>query len=133
MRRASSVRPACDRFGMLTKRQRLDEVYRRLAAAAPARNAAGALALLAQTINAVEDELSGLPYDQLASRTMVAGPRMYPPLPDSRRPGIVGGVDEYAAAKHRILIGANGAMSVRHDLGAVELSKPGADGKGIEE
>lgn len=116
---------------MFTKRQRLDEVYRRLTAAAPAETAVAALALLARVINTVEDELSGLPYDQLASRTMVAGPRMYPPLADSRKAGIIGGVERFRAYRHHILIGPNGAISIRLDSGAIVFSKPGADGEKI--
>lgn len=116
----------------LTKRKRLDEVFRRLRHTPPASSGADALALLAAAINQVEDEHSGVAYDQLASRTMIPGPRMYPPLPDSRKPTMLRGVERYATVRHKILIAANGAIVIQHVSGAVELSVPGADGKEID-
>jgi phytoene/squalene synthetase len=46
---------------MATIRHRLDEFYRRLAAAPPARTADEALELICRMLDEVEDDMSGIP------------------------------------------------------------------------
>jgi len=99
--------------------------------APPAGSADEALELLSTTLNAVEDEFTGIPYrpDEWQNDG-----RMYPPQPDSAR-DVDGRPDltRYRSLGHNTLIGANGAIliqSIREK--AAELDKSGADGCTIE-
>jgi hypothetical protein len=112
-----------------SRRQRLDEIYRRLAIAPPAGNEVEAMELLRFTVNAVEDELSGVPYDP---RNWRSDGRLYPPLDDSVRE--VAGrphVKRFRSFRHNTFIAANGAIEIQTIDGAIEFSKRGADGKGV--
>jgi hypothetical protein len=114
-----------------TKRERLAEILRRLDAAPSAGSDEAALALVRDVINAVEDELSGLPYDAAEATMLAVSERMYPPLADSEIPDIMSGVRRFRTFRHELLVGANGAILIRRMAGTIELSKPGADGKRI--
>jgi len=115
----------------VTKAERLAEFLRRLQRAEPAANAAEAFALLASTLNAVEDELAGAPYDLASWQT---DGRMYPPQPDSSRE-VVGRLDvtRYRSRAHNTFICANGAIEIRTIDEVVLISKPGADGHSLWE
>jgi hypothetical protein len=65
-----------------TRRERLTEIYRRLALATPAASGTDALDLIALTMNQVEDQLSGVPFDP---ENWQNDGRLYPPQPDSLR------------------------------------------------
>jgi hypothetical protein len=117
---------------MATKAERLVEFFRRLAAAAPADTAEAALALIRDTLNAVEDELSGVDYDADLATMQMPSARMYPPLPDSERPSIIRDTRCFRARFHDIFVANNGAFMIRHHHSLrVELSKPGADGNEV--
>jgi hypothetical protein len=110
----------------ITKAKRLVEFVRRLRFSAPAANASDALDLVARTMNAVEDELTDVPYDPAAWET---DGRLYPPQTDSRRdvserPDVA----RYRSKLHNTFIAENGAIEIRTIDGFVLLSKPGADG-----
>lgn len=112
------------------KRHRLEEFVRRLSALPAASSHDGALYQIETTLNQVEDELSGVPFDPANWRT---DGRMYPPQEDSAAD--VGGFPEvtsYRSRKHETFVAQNGALEIR-DLQANEilLHKPGADGKGV--
>ncbi|HEX7676583.1 MAG TPA: hypothetical protein VF713_00550 [Thermoanaerobaculia bacterium] len=110
----------------ITKAQRLDEFLHRLRASVAAVSAEGAFALLALTLNAVEDEFSGVPYDPSSWQT---DGRMYPPQTDSqRRVPDRSDVTRYRSRWHNTFIAANGAIEIQTIDGLVLLSKPGADG-----
>ncbi len=114
-----------------TKSERLDEFFRRLAAAVPAASLASAWRLLGDTLNAVEDELSGEPYDPEAWMTQQ---RMYPPKEDNSRPvDDFPGVIRFRSRGHNSFIGANGAIEIQDTSKQVLFSKAGADGKGVWE
>ncbi|HEX3578437.1 MAG TPA: hypothetical protein VHY33_07725 [Thermoanaerobaculia bacterium] len=113
----------------IAKAQRLAEFLRRLRWAAPASNAVEAFELIAHTLNAVEDEFSGTPFDPSAWQT---DGRLYPPQIDSKR--VVPGrpdVTRYRSRSHNTFIAENGAIEIQTIDGAVLLSKPGADGEGV--
>jgi len=112
------------------KRERLTEIYRRLAVAAPAASGTDALDLIALTMNQVEDQLSGVPFNPENWRN---DGRLYPPQPDSRRmvPGRPD-VTRFRSRGHDTFIRSNGSFEIRTLEGDVEFFKPGADGQGVE-
>lgn len=114
-------------MGTPSKSERLAELFRRLAAAPAVTSAIEAKSLLDSTLNAVEDELTGVPYDPEAWMTH---DRMYPPQEDSRR--VVPGrpdIARYRSRSHNTYIGANGAIEIAAVSGEVLFRKPGADGR----
>ena len=118
-------------FVEYTKRERLDELFRRLAAAAAAGSFDEARALLDSTLNAVEDEMSGVPFNP---ETPLGDGRMYPPQDDylfavPDRPAIM----RFRTRFHNIFIGSNGAIEIAVLKGARVFSKPGADGREVSE
>ncbi|HYW14109.1 MAG TPA: hypothetical protein VE871_19245 [Longimicrobium sp.] len=114
------------------KSQRLQEVYRRLALAPAAETFTEMRDQLADVLNAVEDQLTGVPYDR---RRWQTDGRLYPVQDDN-----VYGVDGHPdvrllrARGSMIYIGDNGAIEIQDVVsGAVDLSKPGSDGRGVWE
>lgn len=121
----------------LEKQARLREFFARLAAASPADTHDAAFLLLSTTLNAVEDELSGIPYDPTEAGN---DGRMYPPDEEFRavsgeRPGI----RCYRQLRHHTLIADNGAIEIRErrrsqtgeKLETVVFAKAGRDGKEV--
>jgi len=89
-----------------------------------------ALGVLSTTLNEVEDELAGILYNP--ERWQTDG-RLYPPLPDSRRP-VPGRPDvtRWRSKGHNTYIRENGAVeivSVRE--GEIVFHAPGRDGRGV--
>jgi hypothetical protein len=113
-----------------TKAERLAEYLRRLAAAPPAADFDEAYQQICDTLNAVEDEMTSIPYDP--PKWMIDG-RMYPPQADRMKkvPGRPD-VKRFRSKKRSTLIGDDGAIAVRdEDSGQIILSKPGGDGRTI--
>jgi hypothetical protein len=110
------------------KSARLAEIFRRLGEAPAAASADEAYRLLCETIDAVEDELSGTPNDPAAFRT---DGRIYPPQEDHRK-AVLGRPDlrRYVSRGHGTLIGENGAITILDRDRAIVFAKPGADGRG---
>jgi hypothetical protein len=99
----------------------------RLGAAKPAGSAGQALALLAENLNAVEDEHSGVQYNP---NLWQDDGRMYPPQEDNRRtvpdrPSL----RRYRSAEHNTFIGLNGSIRIQDLDGKVMLDKPGRNGR----
>lgn len=94
----------------MTKRKRLALFFRRLDAAAPVNSAAAALQLLTDTLNAVEDEFSGVTLNPLLWES---DGRMYPPQEDSRR-SVAGrpSLRRYRHAEHNTFLGVNGSIRI---------------------
>src|SRR5215469_18419778 len=95
----------------MDKHARLLLFYERLTAAPAAKTHEEAYALLCDTLNAVEDELSGVPYDPSSWQT---DGRLYPPQSDRvyavpEFPGVL----RYGSFKHDTYVGKNGAIEVR--------------------
>jgi hypothetical protein len=112
------------------KAERLREVYRRLAAAPAAQTFAEMRGQLDDVLNAVEDQLTGIPYDP--GRWESDG-RLYP-VQDDNVHAVQGNprVKLLRARGSRICIGDNGAIEIQDVVSrAVEFSKPGSDGRGV--
>jgi hypothetical protein len=116
----------------MDKHARLEIFYERLQAAPAAQTREEAYELLCATLNAVEDEFSGVPNNPPSWRT---DGRLYPPQQD--RVYTVAGFPEvlrYNSFKHDTFIASNGAIEVRIiTTGAVQFAKTGANGKGVWE
>jgi hypothetical protein len=115
----------------IPKWMRMAEVFRRMHELPPAASRDEARRMLDQTLNEVEDELSGAPFDPANWNT---DQRMYPVQDDNVAP-VEGrpGVTSYVSRKHETLIRDNGAIEVRNFAGVVVFEKAGADKKGVWE
>jgi hypothetical protein len=80
-------------------------------------------------MNGVEDELSGIPRNP-NPETITDG-RMYPPSDAFEKLSLDPRVRLFRHRGHQTRIGTNGAIQIRRADGAVEIDKPGADGKTI--
>lgn len=116
----------------LSRGERLAKFLSRLRVAQPVATHDAAFDLLSRTLNEVEDEYSGVPFDP--SQHLSDG-RMYPPESDARRqvpdrPDLV----RYRSRGHDTYIAANGAIRIQtcKDPITVCLNKPGADGQLLE-
>ena len=112
------------------KSDRLALFYERLKDARPAGTHDEAYELLCATLNAVEDEYSGVANNPQSWQT---DGRLYPPQKD-RVYAVIGftGVLRYNSFKHDTFVASNGAIEVRIiATGAVHFAKLGADGKGV--
>jgi len=114
-----------------TKAERFAEFLRRLVAAPAAANLDEASRQLGDILNAVEDEMTSIPFDPANWQN---DGRMYPPQFDSRR--AVRGrsdVSRFRSRSHNTFVGDNGAIQIRDLSGRVVLTKAGADGLGLPE
>jgi hypothetical protein len=114
-----------------SKAARFAEFLRRLGAAPAASTFAEAFHQLGDILNAVEDEMTSIPYDPANWQN---DGRMYPPQPDSARavPGR-SDVTRFRSSAHNTLIGDNGAIEIGDLSGRPILAKPGVDGRAISE
>lgn len=113
------------------KAQRLQEIYRRLAEAPAAGTYNEMRAQLADVVNAVEDQLTGIPYAPANWRT---DGRIYP-VSDDNIFEVAGQprVTLLRARKNLVYIGDNGSIEIRNASGEVAFRKPGQDGLGVWE
>jgi hypothetical protein len=115
-----------------TKVQRIEEFIRRLGALPPAANFEEAKKQLDDTLNAVENELTSIPFNP---ETWESDGRMYPVQFDNVRtvPGHPS-VKRLRSRGHNTFIGTNGSIEIQAaSSAAVLFRKPGADGKGVWE
>jgi len=113
-----------------SRAERFREFLRRLEEGPNAPGFDEARKLLDETLNAVEDELSGVPFNP---GTWLTDGRMYPPQDDNirdvaERPD----VKRLRALDHFIYIAANGAIRIeRVSTRVLELDKQGRDGRRV--
>jgi hypothetical protein len=116
-----------------SKRERVEAFIARLGAAPPVATADEAVNLVNAVVDAVENEMTDIPYDPAAAEQLVTDGRMYGPhakfatdYKDRRD------LTRYAHTAHDTFIQANGAILIRiRKPPTVLLSKPGADGKEV--
>ncbi|HYV36918.1 MAG TPA: hypothetical protein VE988_14525 [Gemmataceae bacterium] len=113
-----------------SKSERLAEFYRRLQAAPPCDSLDEAFAMVCNVLNAVEDELADIPFDQSKSDT---DGRLYPPVRESLH-----SVKDHPSVKrhrhrlHYTFFGENGSVEVQDvQTRSVIFTKPGRDGRGV--
>lgn len=111
------------------KAERFAEFLRRLDAAPTASDFEEAYRQLSDILNAVEDELTTIPFDPANWRN---DGRMYPPQMDGLRavPGR-SDVRRFRSRSHNTLIAINGAIEIRELSDRAIFSKPGADGQTV--
>jgi hypothetical protein len=112
-----------------TKAERFAEFLRRLGAAPTASAFDEAYRQLSDILNAVEDELTTIPFDPANWQN---DGRMYAPQMDSLRavPGR-SDVRRFRSRSHNTLIAINGAIEIRDLSGRPIFSKAGADGQRV--
>lgn len=108
----------------VSKEERLAEFLRRLKDAPAAASGTEASDLVADTLNAVENELTSIPYDISASMT---DGRMYPPQADSART-VSQDLTRYRNRGHNTLIHVSGAIRIENIGGTCLLSKAAQNG-----
>jgi hypothetical protein len=118
---------------MLSKQDRLREVFARMANAEPSSTFDEAYRLLCSTIDQVEDEHSELPNKPARWKELK---RLFPPGAD-RMSSVEGtSVKRFDSLGHLTYIAPNGAIEIRTKrliAGniVVHFSKPGRDGRGL--
>lgn len=114
----------------MDRSQRFALFLAELKTAPPAQDRAAARALVAETMNRIEDAHSGVPFDP--AQWMNDG-RLYPPHDDYEQASPVVDAALFHSLGHRIWFGDNGAIRIEVRKGAhtgrVELDKPGVDGE----
>jgi hypothetical protein len=94
-----------------TMRERLHEFYRRLREQLPSKTADEALAQIGETMDAVENEMSGIAKHSIGPEPNLFDGRMYPPHPKFIKRKTDGSIIANLAS-HRIEIGANGSIKI---------------------
>ncbi len=105
--------------------ERFEEFLRRLDVAPAAINEHEALQQICDILNAVEDEMTSIPFDP---QNWMTDGRLYPPQGDNwkRVPGRTD-VARFRSKRHNTLIRDNGAIRIETISGDVVFRKAGAD------
>lgn len=116
-------------YDMTSIHERFGEFVRQLDAAPACGTLADAFALLADTLNAVEDALSGIPFDPTNPHH---DGRMYPPQADAYRP-VAGRSDihRYRNRQHNSYFSDDGAILIVDIRGNIVLDKSDLNGRSI--
>lgn len=118
-----------------SKEERLKEVFRRLSSLPPASTFEEAYRQLCETLDQVEDEMSGLPNEPESWMTL---DRMFPPQSDRMSSVAECDVKRFDNLRHITYISANGAIEIRSKRRKSQsvdtyFSKAGADGMSVIE
>ena len=117
---------------MLSKQERLAEVFRRILEAPRASSFEQAYRQLCDNMNAVENDLTPVPFNP---DNWEDDGRLYPPQLDNLEviPGRPS-VKRLRSLKHTTCIGENGAIEIRVEPSEkVVFCKPGSDSRSIDE
>ena len=116
----------------IPRQERFSEFCRRIQRAPPSRSFTDAYNQICHILDAVEDELTAIPFN---SDNWQTDGRMYPPQLDSVRE--VEGhpeIKRFRSRAHNTFIGANGSIEIQVvSSKEVILSKAGEDGRGVWE
>ena len=117
---------------MATRRERLDEFFRRLQSAPAARSFDEGFGRLSRILNEVEDELSGIEYNL---QTAAADGRMYPPTwKNTRRHPTRPMLYILLSRGHVMMVAKNGAMEISERVaGRRVFDRPGEDGRRVDD
>ncbi len=121
-----------------TKQERLAEFKRRVLAAPAAQTYAEARQQLSDILNAVEDEMTDIPFNPDSQRS---DGRMYPPHDDFELASGHADWRRFRAARHNTVFGSNGSIWILEApppphawaSGTVVMDKPGRDGRRVQE
>lgn len=114
---------------MHSKKQRLDETFRRIQASPAPGTRDERLRQLEDVLNTVEDEMSGVPFNP---DTPADDGRMYPPQADSIRDTDDPRVKRYRTRKHNVFISDDGAIEIQSvETGDVVFQSAGSNGKDV--
>ena len=87
------------------------------------------MALITATLNDVENEFSGVPYDPT---NWASDGRLYPPQEDQRTNDPIVGVRAYRSRGHRTYISEDGAIRIVRVTGdVVDFHKPNSSGQEV--
>jgi hypothetical protein len=113
-----------------TKRDRLNEIVRRLNGLPAFHDGTSARSALEEVIRDVEDELSGVAENPNSATSPPDG-RMYPPHELYEKASGSPRVRLFKQTGHQTWFGENGAMRIQQSNGVIEIDKPGADHRTI--
>lgn len=121
-----------------SKPQRLAEFLRHLSEAPAAQSYQEARQQVEAILNAVEDELTDIPFNLDASHS---DGRMYPPLDDTEKKAGHPGFRRFRTKAHNLLFGTNGSIRIhcvppppeKWAVGVVIFDKAGLDGRRIQD
>jgi hypothetical protein len=112
-------------------RERLEEVMRRICAAAPFGDGAHAQTAMEEIMRMVEDEFSGIRENPDAHLALTTDGRMYPPHANNAIPSGSAHIRAFRQKGHRTFIGDNGALRIERLDGVAEIDLAGIDGRKI--
>ena len=117
----------------VSKRDRINEVFKRMREAGPFRSDIEARLILAETMKDVEDKLSGIPENPYAAAGMLTDGRMYPPDDKFERPSGSSSVRVFRQRGHLTRFGKNGSLRIEGPESKIEIDLPGEDGRTVED
>ncbi len=117
----------------VSKRDRINEVFKRLRENAPFRSDTEARLRLVEAIKDVEDKLSGITENPYAAAGMLTDGRMYPPHDNFERRSGSSSVRVFKQKGHLTSFGKNGSLRIEGPESKIEIDLPGEDGRTVED
>jgi hypothetical protein len=111
-----------------SKRERIEEVCRRLTRLHPFEDGNAARSNMEDVIVAVEDEMSGIKENENADKSRATDGRMYPPHDKFEIKTGTDAVRGFKQLGHSTYFGKNGSIRISRSDGSVEFELQGKDG-----